>query len=81
MDKYISTANTSNVSFTGNLRVSPNPFSEYINVELVSGKIEEVLISDCLGNELFKLRPSILQSKIELPTMEIGEGVFFCKSI
>ena len=60
-------------------RIFPNPASDNLSVQISSGMIEQLQITNLIGEEVVSIAP--MQSTSEISTESLENGVYFCRVI
>ena len=60
-------------------RIFPNPASANLSVQISSGMIEQLQITNLIGEEVVSIAP--MQSTSEISTESLENGVYFCRVI
>ena len=68
------TVNTENLT-EANLKISPNPFSDELNIELEDAALEEYFITDALGKIV--LSGEVESTQLSINTSSLTEGIYF----
>jgi len=62
------------------IRVSPNPISEYLTIN-VENPLEkrEVILVDMLGNEVINYKTNLQENKIIIPISQLSDGMYILR--
>jgi len=62
---------------SGSFSVSPNPYSQYMNLQLTATGDGLVLVTNSLGQEVFSKEISNSENSIQINTSEWNNGIYF----